>query len=92
MNVSYFIFTLGGDQSIYRVATDQDIALMMTDYRRRKNRHSLPSRHSERRTNPFLEQRPSRPQEPVPPEINEERTTSMMKVRIRNIFKKVLIK
>ena len=58
----------------------------MTDYRRRKNCHSVPSRHIERRANPFLEQRPSRPQEPVPPEIEEERSTSILKVCITTIY------
>ncbi|XP_045615029.1 brefeldin A-inhibited guanine nucleotide-exchange protein 3 isoform X2 [Procambarus clarkii] len=69
----------GAQQSIYRVATERDIATLMTDYRRRKNQHSLPSLHREKRTNPFLEKRPSRPAEPVPPEIEEQRTNSLMK-------------
>ncbi|XP_042241028.1 brefeldin A-inhibited guanine nucleotide-exchange protein 3-like isoform X2 [Homarus americanus] len=69
----------GTQQSIYRVATERDIATLMTDYRRRKNQHSLPSLHREKRTNPFLEKRPSRPIEPVPPEIEEQRTSSLMK-------------
>ncbi|XP_047502292.1 brefeldin A-inhibited guanine nucleotide-exchange protein 3-like isoform X2 [Penaeus chinensis] len=68
-----------GHQSIYRVATERDIATLMTDYRRRKNQHSLPSMHREKRSNPFLERKPSRPADPVPQEIEEQRTNSLMK-------------
>ena len=53
----------------------------MTDYRRRKNQHSLPSLYREKRANPFLERRPARPADPVPPEIEEQRSSSLMKVR-----------
>ncbi|XP_066949043.1 brefeldin A-inhibited guanine nucleotide-exchange protein 3 isoform X1 [Macrobrachium rosenbergii] len=69
----------GGQQSVYRVVTEREIASLMTDYRRRKNQHSLPSMHREKRTNPFLEKKATRPIEPVPPEIEEQRTNSLMK-------------
>ncbi|KAK3879353.1 hypothetical protein Pcinc_016070 [Petrolisthes cinctipes] len=69
----------GTQQSIYTVATERDIATMMTDYRRRKNQHSLPSRYREKRTNPFMEKKPVRPPDPVPPEIDEQRSHSLMK-------------
>lgn len=69
------------------MATERDIATLMTDYRRRKNQHSLPSMHREKRSNPFLERKPSRPADPVPQEIEEQRTNSLMKVKYSECYK-----
>ncbi|KAK7074357.1 hypothetical protein SK128_024755, partial [Halocaridina rubra] len=69
----------GGQQSVYRVVTEREVANLITDYRRRKNQHSLPSTQHEKRVNPFLDKKTPRTIEPVPPEIEEQRTTSLMK-------------
>ncbi|CAL4062919.1 unnamed protein product, partial [Meganyctiphanes norvegica] len=73
----------GAEQSIYRVATEKDIASMMSDYRRRKHHHSLPATQciEPRRANPFLANKtpPLTPIEPVPPEIEEQRSKSFLK-------------
>ncbi|XP_076031300.1 brefeldin A-inhibited guanine nucleotide-exchange protein 3 isoform X2 [Oratosquilla oratoria] len=70
----------GYDHSVYKVATEKDIASMITDYRRRKNHHSLPSMHREKRVNPFLEKKSIvKPLEDVPPDIEEQRSASILK-------------
>lgn len=67
--------------------TEMKVEAMMEQYRKRKPYHTLPTR-----TNPFLENIPVPPPQPVPPEIQQQRLFSIHKVRnltltikIRNI-------
>lgn len=80
----------GLEQSVYSIATERDISALVGDYRRRKNRHSLPPSQTSgtQRLNPFvidssqqLQQQSFRPSESVPPEIEDQRNKSLMKVK-----------
>ncbi|RXG59332.1 Brefeldin A-inhibited guanine nucleotide-exchange protein 3 [Armadillidium vulgare] len=74
--------------AVYSIATERDISALVGDYRRRKNRHSLPPSQTSgtQRLNPFvidssqqLQQQSFRPSESVPPEIEDQRNKSLMK-------------
>lgn len=83
-------YSSGLEQSVYSIATERDISAFMGDYRRRKNKHSLPPSQTSatQRLNPFIidspqqqQQQSFRPSESVPPEIEEQRNKSLMKVK-----------
>lgn len=81
------LFKLKGDQSVYSIATEKDISDLMQDYRRKKGHLSLPSHQQAPKINPFSlndrHQQGARPIEPVPSEIEKQRSSSIMKVGLK---------
>ena len=74
------------DDQVYSVLTDRQLSCLIGQYKRRKPTRAMPGTTAPAlcRRNPFLTGRtaaPQRPAEPVPPEIEHQRRSSLIKVR-----------
>ncbi|XP_043191438.1 brefeldin A-inhibited guanine nucleotide-exchange protein 3-like [Amphibalanus amphitrite] len=70
------------DDQVYSVVTDQQLSSLIGQYKRRKPARSMPLVAAAGRRNPFLAGRAAAAQgtsEPVPPEIEQQRRTSLIK-------------
>ena len=69
------------DDQVYSVVTDRQLSSLIGEYKRRKPTRAMPGVAAAAlgRRNPFLSSA-ARPAEPLPPEIEQQRRSSLMKV------------